>query len=166
MSKAHKPVNFLADMAEEALEEAKEFVCKKEKSECKEIENIEVKCGEKEDENILRKNAVNIFGESVRWNSYKKIRDDLFNKLNNYETTKELKTTFLYRLIELSQMSKNVKFNNSIKDTIWKSKLNYIYTRNISNKDFELLEFLNDTIEKYPKEFKVVLFEYIYKRRS
>ena len=84
----------------------------------------------------------------------------------NHPKGEEFATTFLYRLLDLCQMSKNVKFKQIVKDTLWKSKLSYLYNRNISNKDFTLLEFLDKIIDEYPKEFKVNLFEYIYKRRS
>jgi len=52
------------------------------------------------------------------------------------------------------------------RSSIWRSKLNYLYTRNITDRDFALLEYLNKMIGRYPKTFKSVLMEYIYERRS
>ncbi len=64
-------------------------------------------------------------------------------------------------------MSKEVKFNEEIRvATIWRSKLSYIYFRNISEDKTDLLQFLERIIERYPQEFKLALFEYIYKRRK
>jgi CRISPR-associated protein Csm1 len=168
MAKANKPVNFLAYMAENALEEAKDFCCEIEKNRCKEICNEKEKICSDENKNIRKKDAVNIFNQTVRWKSFKRIRNCTLNKFLEYEEKykKELPTTFLYRLIELSEMSIKVMCKGDIKSTIWKSKLNYLYTRNISDKEFELLKFLNKVIEKYPKEFIANLFEFIYERRK
>ena len=175
MSKAHKPINFLANLAEESLEESKDFCCeiKKIKTDNKEETiYIETKCPEiknsedcnKEFPNILKKDAITLFGETLYWKNYEYVKEQFTNSFI-HPSGNEFATTFLYRLLDLCEMSKNVK-KGEIKDTIWKSKLSYIYSRNISDKNYTLLNFLNRMIEDYPKEFKVNLFEYIYKRRS
>ncbi|MGP1580354.1 MAG: hypothetical protein ACTTH5_04970 [Wolinella sp.] len=68
-------------------------------------------------------------------------------------------------------MSKNV--HKDVKNTMWKSKLSYSFNRNMQNgrgRDSadmnSLLLMLNDTIENYPKESKMVICEYTYKRRE
>ncbi len=165
MSKANKPINFLAHITEEALEEAKDFCCIVEKNGCKEIVKDKENLCDKDDKNIKKKDALTLFDESVRWESYKKVKDD-FKQSFKHPKGKEFKTTFLYRLIDIANMSKEVNCDGNIKATIWKSKLSYLYTRNISDTNFTLLNFLDTTIQNYPKEFKLVLFEYIYKRRK
>ena len=60
-------------------------------------------------------------------------------------------------------MSKNIK--SDIKNTMWKSKLSYLFHRNM--KDHEhLIGELDTVIEKNPKETKMVISEFIYKNRS
>ena len=167
MSKAHKPINFLADSAEEALEESKDFCCIAKESRYVEIECPKIKSGEdcnKEYDDIKKKDALTLFNETLYWKNYKYIKEEV-EKNFIHPNREEFATTFLYRLLELCEKSKNVK-KGIVEDTIWKSKLSYMYSRNISTNEFTLLDFLNRMIEEYPKEFKVNLFEYIYKRRS
>ena len=65
-------------------------------------------------------------------------------------------------------MSKNIK--NDVKNSMWKSKLNYSFYRNFQKADTkkgqELLLMLNNEIKHNPKETKMVICEYIYKRRE
>ncbi len=173
MSKAHKPINFLANSAEEALEESKDFCCEIKKDEKNnEVKYIEIKCPEiknnedcnKEFPNLHKKDAITLFDETIYWENYEKVKKMIETNFN-HPKGEEFATTFLYRLMDLCEKSKNVK-RGIVEDTIWKSKLSYLYSRNISNKDFTLLEFLDKIIDEYPKEFKANLFEYIYKRRS
>ncbi len=135
MTKANKPINFVADVSEKALEEAKD---------------------------MDKKDAISLFGETVKWDDY---LDDLGlgDELGKIE---EINTAFTYRLLELIAMSKRVKYEDSIIDTRWKSKLVYSFQRNMDKKHLPLLGTLNMMIEKYPKESKMVLSEFIYKRRK
>lgn len=143
MTKPNKPVKFIANIAEEFLENSKD---------------------------VEGKDALSIFYESVKW-------DDYLDDLGLYDTLKEMEkslkggipTTFLYRLLEFCDMSKRAK-NGDIKSTIWKSKLNYSYKRNLENelskeleKDF--LSTIDQMIEKYPSETKIVLSKFVYKHR-
>jgi len=133
------PISRIAQYTEELLEKAKGI-----------------------DEN---KNAITLFGESVKWKSYLSTFRELrkaFKILENDDT----KTAFLYRLLELIEMAKRVKCNNSIEDTIWKSKLNYSFDRNMDKKYLSLLQVLNNQMENNPKETKMFLNEFIYKRRE
>jgi CRISPR-associated protein Csm1 len=110
ISKANKPINFLALKTEEALEEAKDFCCEIEKNRCKEIcENKENICTD-ENNNIRKKDAVNIFNQTVRWKNFKRIRNCTLNKFLEYEEKykKELPTTFLYKLIELATIQLSI----------------------------------------------------------
>jgi len=156
MSKANKPVNFLASVTEEALEKAKDYCCIYEKNECEDYD----KCDE---DRAVKKDALTLFNETMKWQKYEDVRKKFFEKFK-HPKDEEFATTFLYRLIDLCEMSKKSK--SDARATIWKSKLSYLYTRNISNKEFDLLNFLDEVINKYPKEFKTNLFEYIYKHRK
>lgn len=136
MVKSNKPINFIANIAEEALENAKSI-----------------------DE---KKDAIALFGETVKWDDY---LDDL-GLGDELEKLEEPNAAFLYRLLELIEMSKKVKYEGDIKSTIWKSKLNYTFVRNNKSSHKELLNTLDEMIENYPKEAKMILSEYIYKRRD
>lgn len=135
MTKSNKPVNFVANSAEEALEAAKK---------------------------VEGKDAISLFGETVKWEDY---LDD-FGLGDELALLNNSNTAFLYRLLELIQMSKKVKYQNSVESTIWKSKLNYTFARNNAVSHEGLLECLYKMIENYPKEAKMVLSEFIYKRRE
>ena len=111
------------------------------------------------------KNAITLFGETVKWKSYLSTFRELhkaFEILENDDT----KTAFLYRLLDLIEMAKRVKYNNSIEDTIWKSKLNYSFYRNMDKRYLPLLKVLNNQMENNPKETRMFLNEFIYKRRE
>lgn len=141
MTKSNKPVNFIAQISESWLEKAKEH----------------------EGYNKKFKDAISLFGETVKWDDY---LDDkgLMKELNLLSDN----TAFLYRLIELVAMSKKVK-GGDIEATIWKSKLNYSFYRNMdmdkeSNRKF--MSNVSTMIDKYPEETKMFLSEFIYKRRE
>jgi len=75
-----------------------------------------------------------------------------------------INTAFLYRLLEFVEMSKKAKEDPM--QTMWKSKLNYLVSRNLPHIDKELLSTIDRMIEVYPREAKMVLSEFIYKRRE
>ena len=156
MSKANKPVNFIAEFAEKALESAKDFCCKKTDKLCKEVKECK--------EGYIKKDAVSVFGYTLNWDFYNMVRKEVLEEFKKFEETYEVKTTILYRLLDLADM--RIEMEKDIKKSIWKSKLCYFYRRNISEKDNDFLAFLNEKIENTPKEFKASLIEYIYKRRS
>ncbi|WP_434580244.1 hypothetical protein MLC52_09855 [Sulfurimonas sp. NW15] len=137
LAKPSTPISYLANHTEELLESAKEI-----------------------DED---KNAISLFGETVKWDSYLKVYDKLQNSFREFEKVVN-NTSFLYRLLELCDMSKNIQKN--IKNTMWKSKLNYTFMRNVGKEHLELLKVLDEMIEKNPKESKMFLNEFIYKRRE
>ncbi len=110
-----------------------------------------------------KKDAISLFRETVKWKTYL----STFNTLNlvfKDIKTEDTKTAFLYRLLDLCDMSKLVKqdpINN-----MWKSKLVYSFVRNMDKKYTNILHPLNEMIEKYPQETKMFLSEFIYKRRD
>jgi len=151
MTKPNKPINYVADVAENALEKAKEI-----------------------DEN---KDAITLFGETVKWNTYTDENNAVYlqEELERFDKeTYPLHTTFLYHLLELINMSKKSKKDPI--QTIWKSKLSYSFNRNILEKvskdkektkdAYGLLSLLDDILEEKPKSAKIILSEYIYKRRD
>ena len=111
---------------------------------------------------IKGKDALTIWQESIKWDNYIKVFDKLNEVFKNYQN---LETTTLYRFIEFCNMSKRVK-KSDIKATIWKSKLNYLFSRNLNmQKDKKLMEMLDAMIDKFPEATKLFLYEFIYKRR-
>jgi CRISPR-associated protein Csm1 len=109
------------------------------------------------------KDAITLFNETVKWDSYLDIYEKLESAFKGYDN---IATTTLYRLIDFCEMSKKVKYENDIKSTIWKSKLNYLFYRNMKNSDEQLMKSLSQNIEESPEETKMFLFEFLYKRRK
>ena len=121
-------------------------------------ERLNLKISDNEEE------VKNLFDETVKWQSYKEVFEKLMPVLENLKLEDD-KTAFFYRLLDFCQMSKDVKVGD-IKATIWKSKLNYVFSRNMKSINLEVLNTLNNSIENSPKEAKIVLCEFIYKRRK
>jgi CRISPR-associated protein Csm1 len=130
-------VSFLADHTEHLLEKSKE---------------------------MGGKDAITLFGETVKWFSYQKVFEELDKAFKPFEN-KEIKTAFLYRLLELCEMSKKVKEGDIIA-TMWKSKLRYSFSRNNDQLGEPFYEALAINIDKNPKETKMFLCEFIYTRRE
>ena len=85
-----------------------------------------------------------------------------------FENYQELETVTLYRFMKFCDMSKRVKCpeNRDIKATIWRSKLNYLFSRNLDmEKDSTLMEVIVRQIEANPSSTKLFLSEFLYKRR-
>jgi CRISPR-associated protein Csm1 len=141
IAKPSTPISYLADYTEKLLEEAKDI------DKDKEVENS--------------KNAISLFGETVKWDEYKKVFNRLYELFKDFEIVNAMT---LYRLMIFCNMSKNIK--EDIKNTMWKSKLNYLFSKNIDKKYHYLLEALNESIEKSPEATKMFLSEFIYKRRD
>ncbi len=136
IAKPSHPIARLADYTEELLEQSKEI--------------------------DSDKNAITLFNETAKWESYLKVHSDLtqtFGLLKDAENT-----AFLYRILELVDMKKRV-LRGDIEATMWKSKLRYSWSRNMNKEDPKILESLDRNIENYPSETKMFLSEYIYKRR-
>jgi len=153
IAKPSTPISYLADHTEHLLEEAKEID------------------GEKEVKHP--KDAISLFGETVKWKSYREVYDALYSVLEDFEAY--LNTAFLYRLLELIEMSKKAKYQKDIPSTMWRSKFRYSFNRNVlekMRKDEEkeravkILELLSRLIDENPKETKMVVNEFIYMRRS
>ncbi len=153
IAKPSTPISYLADYTEKLLEDAKGI------DEEKEVKHP--------------KDALSLFRETVKWSDYLRVYNKLYSSLESFE--KHLNTAFLYRLLELIEMSKKVKYSNDIASTMWKSKFRYSFNRNVlekmKNSDDrkraeEILELLGGLIDGSPKETKMVVNEFIYKRRE
>jgi len=136
IAKPSHPIAQLATFTEELLEKAKE---------------------------VDGKNALTLFNETVRWTHYLKVYAEMTETFQLLKDTEN--TAFLYRLLELIEMKKKV-LEGDVEATMWKSKLRYSWSRNMSNEDPRILESLDRNIENYPGEMKMFLSEYIYKRRT
>ena len=151
MTKPNKPINFVANIAEEALEESKEY---------KKTQSFQEK----------EKNAITLFNETLGWNEYLEMK-------KNFEAIQEaaakypdtFNTAFWYRLIELCDMRANI--DKDIKNALWRSKVAYMFKRNIVDKhkdnDFDpVINAVEQGIENYGGAFKMAIFTQIYKRRG
>ena len=136
MAKPSKPISYLAQETEHLLESSKE---------------------------LDGKDAITLFGETVKWDSYNKVFKILNEELEKIDE-KDINTAFLYRLLDFCEMSKKAK--EFPIENMWKSKLVYSFTRNMNKKYSSILNTLNDSIEKHPKETKMTICEFIYKRRD
>ena len=136
MAKPSKPISYLANETEHLLENSKE---------------------------VDGKDAITLFGETVKWDSYKKVFKTLNEDLEKIDE-KDINTAFLYRLLDFCEMSKESKTNPMA--TIWKSKLRYSFSRNNNNLGENIYKLLDEKIDNNPKETKMFLSEFIYKRRD
>jgi len=145
------PVSYLAHHSEEALESSKA---------------------------LPGKDAITLFGETVKHTSYRAQHATLYRELVRFEETVfPLPTTLLYRLLELLRMRLSMEdATRQIEGALWKSKLNYTFRRNVFDRiskqpdkqeaAMSLLKVCDDMIENHPKETKMTLSELIYKRRK
>jgi len=144
MFKPTTPINFVSDMTDEAEKRAK-----------------------------IERDSIDIFGVSIKFDEFCKIEKE-FNQVTDFlESYSKDTSSLYYRLIELCEMKDNldralrgeIKFNP--KDALWKSKLNYIFRRNIKKRDndSEIFNKLSRLIEKGEK-FKPSIFLKIYNNRD
>lgn len=142
MFKPSTPITFVSSMADEAEKRAKAVT----------VEGKD-------------RDGIDIFGVSMKYGEFIEIEND-FNEVIKYlEVNGVDTTTFYYRLIELCDMKQNI--NEDIRNAMWKSKLNYIFRRNINknNNDTEIFTLLSNLIEKGEK-FKPSIFLKIYNNRD
>jgi CRISPR-associated protein Csm1 len=157
IAKPSTPISYLADYTEHLLEEAKG------------IDN--------EVEVAHPKDAISLFRETVKWKDYLSVYNKLYGALEDFE--EHLNTAFLYRLLELIEMSKKLNYDRDIPSAMWKSKFRYSFNRNVleklkkqeqkqeqKQKAEDMLKLLVELIDRQPKETKMVVNEFIYKRRA
>jgi CRISPR-associated protein Csm1 len=143
------PVNYMAQSSERALEASKE---------------------------TTGKDAITLFGATVKNREYREKGGEFYRALK--ETDEEvfaLPTAFLYRLLDLLVLRQRVS-DDFIEGSMWKSKLSYAFRRNVFERlhhDGEklkraesLLKRCHEMIEHHPAVTRMVLSEFIYKRRK
>ena len=163
MFKPTTPINFVSDMADEAEKRAKSALKDEDKD----------KAPEEISENNLDRNGIDIFGVSMKFDEFIEIENEFKEVTEFLESYSQDTTTLYYRLIELCEMKDNldralkgeIKFNPQ--DALWKSKLNYIFRRNIKKRDNDskIFDRLSGLIEKGEK-FKPSIFLKIYNNRD
>jgi CRISPR-associated protein Csm1 len=164
LTKPNRPINYIADISEHALEEAKDFCCIKKDGKYSEVVDNKEKLCDKN--NYEKKDAITLFRETAKWDSYLKIIDEL---KEFYIIKQELNSSTLYSLLEISNMAIRFKYKQdsfTLRDALWKSKIRYLFNRNIDKEYHYLVELLNRSLKDYPKETKMFLVEFIYKRRK
>jgi hypothetical protein len=140
-------VSYVAQKSEKALEDAKK---------------------------MPNKAAITLFGETAKLDQYREEGDAFLHELKQAEDEAiDLTSAFLYRLLELLEMRLTLRAGN-LEGAMWKSKLNYTFRRNVFDRIKEksktdqaerLLEQCDNMIEHHPEVARMVLNEFIYKRR-
>jgi CRISPR-associated protein Csm1 len=146
--KPNTPVSYVALKSEEALEASKEMPAKA---------------------------AITLFGQTAKLEEYCQKGRVFYGALKQADTSVfELPMAFLYRLLALLEMRMSIR-PESIEGSMWKSKLNYTFRRNVFDKIKEkskteqaerLLEQCDKMIEDHPEVARMVLSEFIYNRRK
>lgn len=108
------------------------------------------------------KDSIAFAGECSKWESYKEVHESLGSVL--VELAKDINTAFLYRLLTFCDMSQNSRVD--IEDTMWRSRFRYSLARNNTNLSKESIELIAKIIENRPEQTRMVLSEFIYKRRE
>ncbi len=113
------PVEMIADMAENALNESKSF--------------------KKNDGSM--KNAITVFGTTVDWDDYKKCLDDA-KKMQSYLNDEKLSTGVVYKMIDFANRAERIDGGNvaellDLKAHNWKSNFRYIVVRNVEDSNIK-----------------------------
>lgn len=140
LAKPTAPISYLTNVCEELLERAKSY-----------------------EKDGVKKDAITLFGETARWSEYRRVFDAVTCELSNLADD-EISTAFLYRLLEICDMRKN--FAGCVKNALWRSRLTYTIDRNLPNVAGNLIFILSENIKNNPKETKMSVCEFIYKRRK
>jgi len=142
MFKPSTPITFVSKMADEAERRAKAVTVD----------------GKDRD-------GIDIFGVSMKYSEFIEIEESFKRVTDFLEKESDDKTSLYYRLIELCDMRENL--NRDIRNAMWKSKLNYLFRRNVKREDndSEIFTLLSELIEKGEK-FKPSIFLKIYNNRD
>lgn len=145
MFKHSTPINFISNLADEAESRAKEVKFKN---------------------NLQTRDGIDIFTIPMKFDEFNDI-DKQWEEINNELINKEVDTTtFYYRLIELTQMKENLNEKFNVVDSMWKSKISYIYKRNLTKMDEKIYHKLVNLIDEYGKKLQPFIFLTIYKNRD
>lgn len=146
LTKVGIPVVRLGELAEEALDKAK---------------NIE----------SGKKNAVNIYQKTVSWEIWQNLTE-LEDEITRLAKEYDISTSYLYSLIRLSEQASD---NQNLESSMWRSRFYYRTARYVADKLpkeqkskvlNEIITSLGDKgIEKYQINFAIPLFNYFYSKR-
>lgn len=145
MFKPSTPIYYVSTQADEAELRAKEVVVQK--------------GGES-------RNGIDIFGISMKFDEFLEIEKSFEQVFKFLEENSKETTSFYYRLMELCDMCENIR--KDPKNAMWKSKLNYLFRRNISkaDNDLQIYQLLDRLIETHGQKLKPTLFLKVYANRD
>jgi len=140
MFKHSTPINYISEIVDEAEKRAKEVK-----------------------ENDSDRNGIDIFGISMKFDTFLKLENE-WNNINKELEDKKLNTaSFYYRLIKFCEMRKNL--SNPL-NAMWRSKIKYLKTRNLEKLSDENYNKLVNLIENYDEKLKPFIYLTIYKNRE
>ena len=144
MFKHSTPINYISHLADEAEKRAKEVT-----------------------EGGANRNGIDIFGISMKFDTFINIENRWGEIVEELETLNIDTTTFYYRLLELCDMRENLKSKSvDIKNAMWKSKLRYLYSRNLKSLSEESYGSILGLIDKYGIKLKPSIYLTIYHNRE
>jgi len=141
MFKHSTPITFVSKLADEAEARAKET----------------------KDKNGNTRDGIDIFGIDMKFYEFLDIEDKWKNIVAELENKNIDTTTFYYRLIEFAKMKEEMKKDPL--NAMWKSKLSYIFKRNLRGVKDEIFNDIVNLIEKYGIKIQPSIFLTIYKNR-
>ena len=142
MFKSSTPINYISQLADEAEKRAKSVT----------------KEGSEE-----TRNGIDIFGISMKFDEFLDIENSFGEISKALENASNDTTAFYYKLISICEMRENM--DKDVTNALWKSKLNYLFQRNIKD-NLEVLKTLNELIENYKIKLKPSIFLKIYQNRD
>ena len=152
MTKPKIPVRHLAAMAEESVQQAKQY---KEGS----------------------KNAVSCFESTVSWSDFEELLQAQ-NRLEHLIEKAQLSHGYVYSLFETVRMVSNIRSPNPSPDNAsWRSKFYYRTIRSLENSKFNFgerqslmeelaQEIIEHGIERFGANYRIVLSNHIYRKRG
>ena len=158
ISKPGLPVPKLSAYAEEALERAKNYPPRK-------------KNDEESQKSKPTKNAICIYGETLAWNDWPKIKN-AFDEIERLRDKYPISTGYLYDILQYCNLAQQEEAGN-IAASIWRSQLYYRSRRFTRDKKLdeaaynELLHvFCNTGISTLQSRFRIPLFNHLYQLRE
>ena len=116
------PIYQLAEIAEEALEQAKRRKVKDKNGAFIKDENGKDK---------IFKNGVTCFKQTVSWDDFEKLTTERYDRLEDLRKEYDLSTAYVYGLLRLTDMAAD---SNKPENWLWRSQLYYRTYRAIANK--------------------------------
>ena len=116
------------------------------------------------------KNSITVFGVTVKWDEFNKLLE--YEKILDSFLNKEIKTSFLYKILKFIKMAEDLKNEKvkiyNIRNAMWMPLLRYLVIRNYKDKEFqkELLSFFVSNIQNFGEKLIIPISLTIYKRRK